>query len=160
LRRRGELQRHRDLATRHLPERPGVLPGHAHGLLALLGEPGVVDNQKAVGAEPAADPGAQPVEDVLLVPRALVEELLQRLLVIFVALLDGLQPRRHGFDALPVAVEEDPAQIGVAPAPPPRVAQGARDVVQELRQFRPEFNQLPCIHRPILTRTARTVKPA
>ena len=81
----------------------------------------------------------RPVEEFLLVPRALVEELLEGLLVILVALLDGLQPGGHRLDALAVAVEEDPAEVGVAPAPPPRVAQGAHDRVQELRQLRPEL---------------------
>ena len=116
-------------------------------MLALLGEPGVVDDEEPVGAEPAADPALQAVEDVLLVPRALVEELLEGLLVVLVALLDRLQPGGHRLDALAVAVEQDPAEVGVAPPPPPRVAQGPGDLVQERGQVVPQLRQLPCVHR-------------
>ena len=155
LRRRGERERHRDPAARHLAERPGVLPGHADGVRALLGEPGVVDDEVALAAEPAGDPGVQGVEEFPLVPGALVEELLQRLPVVLVARFDGPEARGHGLDALAVAVEQEAAEVGVAPPPPAGVAQGPGHVVRERRQILPQLGQRSCVHPPILTEIGR-----
>src|SRR4051812_47163143 len=127
-------------------------------MLALLGEPGVVDDQEPVAAEPAADPGVEVVEHLLLVPRALVEELLEGLLVVLVPLLDGLEPGGHRLDALAVAVEEDPPEVGVAPVPPPRVPEGAGHLVEERGQVLPQLGQLPCVHELILPKTNGTAR--
>jgi len=139
LRRRGELQRHRHLATRHLSESPGVLTGHADRMLPLLGEARIVEDEEPLVAEPAADPGLQSVEEVLLVPGARVEQLLQPLLVIFGTWLDDLPPRRHRLDALAVAVEQHTPEVSVAPASPPRMPSGpstsSRNDVKSVRSL-------------------------
>src|SRR6516164_286378 len=69
-----------DLAVGLLPQGATVLALHAHGVLALLGEAGVVDDEDALGAgERLGHAGAVAAQDGALVPRALANELLQRL---------------------------------------------------------------------------------
>lgn len=102
--RRRQLQRHGDLAARDLAERPRVLPRHADGMRSLLGEACVIEDQKTIPAEPATDPGLQTVEHRLLVPGALVDKLLDRLLIVFRTRLDLLQAGCHRLNALASAV--------------------------------------------------------
>ena len=86
--RRGEMtvgtdvvDRDGDLAVGLLAQLATVLVLDADGVLALLGEPGIVDDKDALGiGEVLSHHGAVAVEDSLFVPRALVDELLHGLL--------------------------------------------------------------------------------
>src|SRR4051812_10035521 len=106
-----------DLAVGLLAQRPAVLPLDADGELPLLGEAGIVDDEDALGT--GEGPGqvlAVGSQDLLFVPGALVEELLEGLL----GVLD-LQVGRQGdalghrLDALALAVEEQSLEIDGAP---------------------------------------------
>jgi hypothetical protein len=109
---------HGDLAVGLLAQGAAVLPLHADGVLALLGERDVVDEEDAVGGgERLGQAGAVAAEDLAFVPGALVDELLEGLL----GVLAG-QPLRQGhaagerLDALAVAVEQQPLQVDAGPA--------------------------------------------
>src|SRR3954465_6970415 len=68
------------------------------------------------------------------------------------------EPGGHRLDALAVAVEEDPAEVGVTPVPPPRVPEGAGHRVEERGQVLPQLRQLPCVHELILPKTSGTAR--
>ena len=94
-----------------------MLPLDADGVLALLGEGGVVDDEDAVGVgERLGHDGAVAPPDGLLVPGALAEELLQGLVGV-----GDVQARRQGdavgdrLDALAVAVGDQAAEVDAAP---------------------------------------------
>src|SRR5262245_463849 len=105
------------LAVGLLPQRPAVLALHADGVLALLGEGGVVDHEDAVGAGELVGHGlAVAAPDGLLVPGTLAEELLEGLVGV-----GDLQVRRQGdavgdrLGALAVAVGDQAAEVDAAP---------------------------------------------
>ena len=123
--RRGEMplgtdvvDRDGDLAVGLLAQLAAVLMLHADGVLALLGEAGIVDDEDPLGAgEGLGHHGAVAWQDLLFVPGALVDELLQGLFGVF----DVEQFRRpgdaggHRFDALALAVLEQAAEVDAAP---------------------------------------------
>src|SRR5436190_5874378 len=86
-------------------------------MLALLGEAGVVEDEDALGAGEGLGqmlsiaPGQR-----LVVPGALVDELLEGLLGVLgvEARREGDAPR-EGFDALALAVVEQPLEVDAAP---------------------------------------------
>src|SRR3954447_21403271 len=102
------MDRGGDLAVGLLALGPAVLPLDPDGVLALLGEAGVVDDEDALGrGEGRGHDGAIALPDGLLVPGALAEELLQGL-----AQVGDPQSGREGdlagewLDALAFAVED------------------------------------------------------
>ncbi len=105
------------LAIGLLAQGAAVLPMDADGVLALLGGRRVVDDEDGRGrGERLGHPGAVPPGDRLLVPGALAEELLQRLV--------GVGDRQagwqrdgagHRLDALAVGVLEQSAEVDAAP---------------------------------------------
>jgi hypothetical protein len=84
---------------------------------AELREAGVIDHP---GGRPDGGGHAlgEPAADRHRVPRALVDELLQRLLERVGVGLGGTagQPGGHGLDRLALAVQQQPAQVALAPA--------------------------------------------
>jgi hypothetical protein len=75
------VDRDGDLAVGFLTQRTAVLPLDPNGVRALLGEGDVVEEEQAFGAgEGLAQVGAVALKDGLLIPRALVDELLEGLL--------------------------------------------------------------------------------
>ena len=102
-------------------------------MLPLLGKTRVIEDQITIHAELSPYPGLQAVEHRLLVPRALIDELLQRLLIVFFAFLDLLQSNRHRLDTLALPIEQHATDIRLAPPSASRIAQGSNDGVQERR---------------------------
>jgi hypothetical protein len=143
---RGELEGDCNLTTADLSQCSGVLPGHAHGLVSLFGKARVIQDQKTCRSELQASPHLQTVEELLLVPRALINELLERLLIVLGPLLDRLQTPSHGLNALSVAIEQQAAEVHVAPAPPPRMSERPDDIIQKCRQILPQLVERPCVH--------------
>src|ERR1700722_9673895 len=106
-----------NLAVGFFPQRPTVLALHADGMRALLGEAGVVDDKDAfrVG-ECLGHAGTITTQDRLLVPGALIDELLQGLFGVLTrqALRQG-DATGEGFNALAFAVEQKSLQINTRP---------------------------------------------
>jgi hypothetical protein len=136
------------LAVGLLPEGAAILPLDADGVLALLREGGVVDHEdpRRVG-ELRRHLGPIAPEHGELVPGALAEELLQRLVGV-----GDVEPGRQGdagghrLDALAVAVGEQAPQIGAAPGGLPRavevVAERGRVVGEPSEDVGGEFGGL------------------
>jgi len=77
----GVVQAHPDLAVADLAEGAGVLPGHAHGMLALFGEAGVVEEPGCPGAEVRHHLLSELPSERLPIPGALADELLEGLFI-------------------------------------------------------------------------------
>src|SRR3954452_3859115 len=102
-----------DLTVGLLAQGAAILPLHADGVLALLGESGVVEDEDALGAgEGLRQVWAVALAEPLLVPGALVDELLQGLLGVLDRQIGG-QDNASGqrLDALAFAVVEQPLEV-------------------------------------------------
>ena len=124
------------------------MAGHAHRVLALLNEAGVIDDQRAGVAKRAADPLPHRFPDDLVFPVALVDELLKRLNVILLRPVDGAQPLGHRLDALPLTVEQKTTKVRYAPELPLAATDTRRDVGHIRFEIRFEFLQVSCLHAP------------
>src|SRR3954454_19256991 len=84
-----------DLAIGLLTQGTAILPLDADGMLALLGEAGVVEDEDPLGAGegPGQVPAIPPRQGVVI-PGALIDELLEGLLGVL-----GLETRREGHPA-------------------------------------------------------------
>jgi hypothetical protein len=112
------MDRHGHLAIGLLAQGTAVLALHAHGVLALLGEGRVVDDKNALRASKGGGQvRAVAAQDLLLIPRALADKLLQGLVRIGDREV-GRQgdARCHRLDALAVAIEEQALQVDAGPA--------------------------------------------
>jgi hypothetical protein len=109
------VHRHPHLAVGLLAQRPAVLRRHPNRPAAELGERGVIDHPRR-RVQLGCHPSRQPLADRHRVPRALVDQLLQRLLQVpHLSLAGGLQPLGHGLDRLALAVQQQPTQVGLSP---------------------------------------------
>src|SRR5512135_790006 len=106
------------LAVGLLAQLAAVLTSHTDGVLALLGEAGIVDDEDPPGAgQGSGHHTAIALPDLLLVPGALVDELLPGLL----GVLDVEEFRRpgdtshHRLDALALAILEQATEVDSAP---------------------------------------------
>jgi hypothetical protein len=134
---------HADLAVGHLAQRPAVLRGDPHRVAAELREAGVIEHPGIGGqggghalGEPAAHGGG--------VPGGLVDELLQRLLErvgVRLGVTAG-QPGGHRLDRLALAVQQQPAQVGLAPAALVLAGDGREQVLGERGQAGAETAKL------------------
>ena len=140
------LERDGDLAVADLAEGPAVLAGHAHRVLALLDEAGVIDDQRAGMAKRPADPLTHRFPDDLVLPVALVDELLERLDVVLLRLIDGAQPLGHRLDALPLTVEQKAAKVRLTPELPLAAADARRDVGHVRLEIPLQLLQDSCLH--------------
>ena len=106
-----------DLAVGTLAQSPAVLPLDAHGVLALLGKAGVVDDEDAFGrGEGLGHGGAVTLAEILVIPEGLVDEVLQSLLGIGDIEAGGQKNASgEGFDALALAVDQQTVEINVSP---------------------------------------------
>ena len=86
-----------------------VLARDPHRVAAELWKAGVVDDPGG-GLELLGHPAGEALSNRAPVPRRLVDELLQALLVAI------LEPSRHRLDRLAPAVEHQPAHVDLAPA--------------------------------------------
>src|SRR5206468_1351355 len=122
-----------------------ILPLDADGMLPLLGEAGVVEDEDPLGAcEGLGQVLAISLGQRLVIPGALVDELLQRLLGVL-----GVEARREGdasregFDALAFAVVEQPLEIDTAPggllAMREAVAEDGGILLEAVEDFRRQF---------------------
>ena len=103
----GDRQADRDLAVVLLAELATVLPRHADRMRALLGNAGVVDDQRADRAVPLDDrqhAGAHRGEHRVIRPVGLGYEVMQRLMRRLHP--PRLHPRRHRLDALAIAGQQ------------------------------------------------------
>ena len=142
------LERDGDLAVADLAEGPAVLAGHAHRVLALLDETGVVDDQSASLAKRAANSLTHRFPDDPVFPVALVDELLECLDIILLRSVDGTQSLGHRLNALPLTVEQKPAQIRHAPELPLAATEARRDVGHVRFEVLLQFLQISCLHAP------------
>ena len=110
------MQRDGDLAVVGLAQRARVLARHAHRVTALLGKAGVVDDDHAFGiVKCSTQTAAVGVQHGLLVPHALIDEQLQRLLRIAVP-AGHVHPTTQRFDALAFAVQQQALEVDACPA--------------------------------------------
>ncbi len=111
-----------DLAVRGPPEGAGVLPRHTDRVSSLLGEPGVIEDERLDLRQLILDLPREPSADLVVGPRADRHALLQSLAHRLDAgrLVD--QPRRLRLDALAGTVEQQPFEIPGHRAPPLRPA--------------------------------------
>ena len=126
------VDRDGDLAVGLLAQLAAVLMLDADGVLALLGEAGIVDDEDPLGTgEGLSHHGAVAMEDPLFVPGALVDELLHGLFgIVDVARSSAGSGTRldHGLDALALAVLEQAAEVDAAPG----ALGGVAEVVMEV----------------------------
>ena len=122
------METHRHLTIARFAQRPGVLPIHTHGILALFGKPGVVHYPGRIGFQLRGHPLSQPRPDFLPLPRALPDELLHRLHIPI------RQAGRHRPDRLSFPVLQQTAHIEFSPMPPLAAADWLQQVEQESLQ--------------------------
>ena len=114
---------------------------------SLLGEAGVVEDEDAAGAEGRPGQSGEGVAGGAEGPGALVDELLQALLVVEVGEVDAGQAVRHGLDALAVAVEEEAAEVQFGPPAAAGAAEVGQGAVEEVGQVGPEAGDARGVHR-------------
>src|SRR6516162_6580355 len=115
-----------DLAVGLLAQRAAVLPLHSDGVLALLGERNVIEDEDASAAgKGVSQDRAVACEDVTVVPGALGEELLQRLLGVQGSrqVLRQSDPAGQRLSTLAFAVDEQTLQVDRGPASRPSVGE-------------------------------------
>ena len=119
------------LAVGPLAQRAAVLPLDADGVPPLLGEAGVVDDEQTAGiGEGLGHDAAVAPPDVVLVPGALVDELLQGLVGVGdVEVEAARQPADHRLDALAFAVGEQSVEIDAAPGGLPGAIEGGAEAL-------------------------------
>jgi hypothetical protein len=109
------VQRDGDLAVVSLAQRTGVLPRDTHRVTALLGKAGVVDDDHSsrIGQRLCQQLPIR-AQDRLLVPAALIDEQLQRLLGVAMPAryADALTQR---LDAFALAVQEQALEVELCP---------------------------------------------
>ncbi len=106
-----------DLTVGLLTQGAAVLPLHTHGAAALLGEGHVVEEKDAFGAgESLREQGAVATQQLARIPGALVDELLQGLVLVSDVQCGG-QGNASGerLDALAFSVEEESLQVNAGP---------------------------------------------
>ena len=112
------VDRDGDLAVGLLAQLAAVLAVHADGVLALLGGAGIVDDKDPLGAgEGLSHHAAVAMEDLLFVPGALVDALLQGLWGIFEVpeFSRERDPVHHGLNAFTLALLDQAAKVDAAP---------------------------------------------
>jgi hypothetical protein len=115
----------------------------------LLGEAGVIDDHRAAGAHGRQHRARQAVADGPVIPWALVEELLQRLLVIAGTAVGGLEALGHRLDAIAAAIEQQAAEIDLGPAATGSVAEAiGHQLVEEGGEVGAEACQLFGVNGP------------
>src|SRR5271165_3873165 len=112
------MNRDGHLAVGLFAQLAAVLVLHADGVLALLGEAGIVEDKDSLGTgEGSSHHGAVAVENLLFVPRTLVDELLQGLFGIANRAELGRErdTADHRLDALAFAILDQTAEVDAAP---------------------------------------------
>src|SRR6266851_2405889 len=111
----GVVQRDRHLAVVRFAQRAGVLARDTHGVTALLGKAGVVDHDHSsrIG-QPLRQQLAIRAQYRLLVPAALIDKQLQRLLGITVP-APNAAARTQRLDALALTVQKQTLDIDLCP---------------------------------------------
>ena len=81
-------------------------------------------------------------------PVALVDELLECVDIILLRSVEGTQSLGHRLNALPLTVEQKPAQIRYAPELPLAATEARRDVGHVRLEVLLQFLQISCLHAP------------
>jgi hypothetical protein len=119
-----------------------------------LGEASVIDQQRAADAGRRHHLSCQSIAQAAVAPGALVDQLLQGLLVIDGVVgvpVDGSQTAGHGFDAFACAVEQEAANVDLGPASAPGITKPiGHQFVQEGREFRLQLLQSFDVHTGII----------
>src|SRR6185437_10240308 len=112
------VDRRGDLAIGFLPQRPAILALDTDGVLALLGEAGVVDDEDALRiGEGLGQQRTIAFQDLLLVPGALVDELLEGLLGVLDVQIGGRgDAPGEGPNALAFALLDQAGEVDAGPA--------------------------------------------
>src|SRR5262249_41224274 len=147
------VERDGDLAVGLLAQLAAVLMLDADGMLALLGEAGIVDDEAARGAsEGLGHHRAIAMEDLLIVPGTLIDELLQGLFRIADREELGREwdPADHGLDALTFAILEQATEIDAAPGALSLVAEIVLEefgvTTEPAQDLRAEFGCMGLVH--------------
>ena len=123
------MQRDRDLAVADLAQRPGVLALDPGRVLAVLGDPGVVEHPRLRLDHRTHPLGDRPIDD-RRIPRAVGQEVLQRL----VLHAPATQPRDHRLQRLARPRLDQPARVQLGVAALLRAHQPRRDISEVRRQ--------------------------
>jgi hypothetical protein len=115
-------------------------------VLALLDEGRVVDDQHAFGAKHVADTPPHVFLNQRVLPVALVDELLERLDVVLLRLINRGEPTGLRLDTFAITVEQEPAEIRRAPMFPLTASDAGGHVFDERLHLVLQFVKLPCIH--------------
>jgi hypothetical protein len=141
-----KLKRDGNLPVAHFAERAAVLPGHARRVLALLHEARAVDDEHAFYAEDAANAPPHVGLDQRVLPVALVDELLERLELVFLRLMNHVEPTGHRLDAFAITVDQQPAETRRAPVFPLAASDAGGYVLDERLHLVLTFVTLPSFH--------------
>ena len=109
----GQRQRHRDLAIVLLALLAAVLARDTDRVAPLLGDPGIVHDpgcDRTVALKCRHNVPVDRFQQSAITPRSLGNEVMQRLMLCLNVL--GIKARRHRFDALAFAVEQQAEAIG------------------------------------------------
>lgn len=120
-----EVDGHRDLAVRRLPEGPAILPGHPDRVGPLLREAGAIDEVDGLREQRIDHRMRERLLDRLPGPRTLVHELPERLHV------GPREPRRHRLNGLALPIEEQASDVHLGPVPPCGAAQTDSELLEE-----------------------------
>jgi hypothetical protein len=126
----GVLQSHTDLTVADLAERAAVLSLDPHRMAALLGKTRVVHDEQAIGLQHPRQVLGELIADGAFAPRALDEELLQALFIVFLAVVDALQAFGHGAGAFTPAIEQQAAEVAFGPGTSPVTTEVREHVIQ------------------------------
>src|SRR5262249_13241823 len=150
------MDRDGDLAVGLLAQLAAILVLDADGVLPLLRAAGIVDEEDPSGTgESLSHHAPVAMEDLLFVPGALVDELLEGLFGVldveqFGREWDPIGSRDHGFDALAFAIADQAAEVDTAPGAlggMPEVVMEALGVIpQPFQDFRSEFWRKGSVH--------------
>lgn len=138
----------RDLAVVRPSECPGVLPRHTDGVGALLREPRVVDDQRLDAGEPRIHLPCEPAADLVVRPVADRHALLEPLPHRFRLRRVADQPRRHRFDALALAVQEQASRVERHRVPSLHAPHPVEHLVGERLKLTVQGSQLRRGHAP------------
>jgi hypothetical protein len=146
------VDRRGDLAIGLLPQGAAILPLDADGMLPLLGEAGVVEDEDPFGAgEGSSQVLAIAPDEHFVVPGALVDELLEGLLgILDVQVRWESDTAGEGLDALTFAVLEQPLEINATPEGLPLmrevVAEYGGIILESVEDFRCQFRCVGLAH--------------
>src|ERR1019366_4811402 len=129
------MPRHDALTVGDFAQRATILAGHTDGMAALLGQTGVIEHEDAGLGGATAPLLAQPKKHSLVLPRTLIDELLQRLVV-------ATDPGGQRLNRLALTLAQQALQILAAPVATFAPTQLRRELCHEALQLLPNHRHL------------------